>query len=358
MGVSDRVAALAVRRLHLLVVSVAGWDFLRMRVQAAARKQGWVLVSAPADADVLVTVGLPDDEQTALIERSWDQVAAPRWRVTITDPGEIDGAFREAVDALRDLRWQRAHDEQRGARPDEGVDDQEHARSGGDASPSDHDVRGDMDMSMDGPAGIPLAGGFEDDRDGLEMDVLHLPLGPVLTDWPAGLVLECVLSGDVVVKASARLLPAATAPAPDEEMSSGIRQLARHLDAAAQVLRLASWPAAADRTVRVLDVVLGGAAPASVAKQVGALHRRVVGSRLLAWTLGHRRGGSSEPTIERLCEHLAAARAITEGRSTADPCSMGVDEFAAAVRGRGISEVRLLAAGMVLRPAGSAVHHG
>ncbi len=49
------------------------------------------------------------------------------------------------------------------------------------------------------PAGISLAGGAED-RDGLEMDVLHLPLGPVLPHWPAGLVVRCVLHGDVVAE--------------------------------------------------------------------------------------------------------------------------------------------------------------
>ena len=47
------------------------------------------------------------------------------------------------------------------------------------------------------PDGIPLAEGAED-RDGLEMDVLHLPLGPVLAHWPAGVVLRVTLHGDVV----------------------------------------------------------------------------------------------------------------------------------------------------------------
>ena len=31
-----------------------------------------------------------------------------------------------------------------------------------------------------------------DDRDGLRLDQLHLPLGPVLPDWPAGLVLRVI----------------------------------------------------------------------------------------------------------------------------------------------------------------------
>src|SRR5699024_10599404 len=67
-----------------------------------------------------------------------------------------------------------------------------------------HEGHGDMDMA---PAGIPLAEGGED-RDGLEMDVLHLPLGPVLPFWPAGLVLHCSLQGDVVVDATASVIDA------------------------------------------------------------------------------------------------------------------------------------------------------
>jgi hypothetical protein len=55
---------------------------------------------------------------------------------------------------------------------------------------------GSMDMS---PFGIPLAEGAEEDRDGLEMDVLHVTFGPILPAWPAGLVLNATLHGDVIM---------------------------------------------------------------------------------------------------------------------------------------------------------------
>ena len=74
----------------------------------------------------------------------------------------------------------------------------------------DHSGHGGMDMA---PGGIALAGGGED-RDGLEMDVLHLPLGPVLPFWPAGLVLRCSLQGDVVVDAEASVVDGAGAGGP------------------------------------------------------------------------------------------------------------------------------------------------
>jgi len=72
----------------------------------------------------------------------------------------------------------------------------------------DHETHGQMDHGGHGghhgmdmaPEGIPLAQGGQG-RDGLQMDVLHLPLGPVLPFWPAGLVLHCSLQGDVVVDA-------------------------------------------------------------------------------------------------------------------------------------------------------------
>src|SRR5260370_29378823 len=55
------------------------------------------------------------------------------------------------------------------------------------------------------PPGDPPPGGNPSprtplgaDRDGLRLDQLHVPLGPVLPDWPAGLVVHLTLQGDVV----------------------------------------------------------------------------------------------------------------------------------------------------------------
>lgn len=89
----------------------------------------------------------------------------------------------------------------------------EAARSTPDTGDMDHgDMdHGDMEMA---PSGIPLAEGAQD-RDGLEMDVLHLGLGPVLAHWPAGVRLRCVLSGDVVTEATVALLDAEHRPAPE-----------------------------------------------------------------------------------------------------------------------------------------------
>src|SRR5258708_27816729 len=68
-----------------------------------------------------------------------------------------------------------------------------------------HDMDG-MDMGgMVMPAGLRMAGRGAD-RDGLKLDQLHVPLGPVLPDWPAGLVVHVTLQGDVVQLAEAHAL--------------------------------------------------------------------------------------------------------------------------------------------------------
>ncbi len=51
-------------------------------------------------------------------------------------------------------------------------------------------------------AGLEMAGRGPD-RDGLKLDQLHLSLGPVLADWPTGLMLRITLQGDVIQGAHA-----------------------------------------------------------------------------------------------------------------------------------------------------------
>jgi len=55
-----------------------------------------------------------------------------------------------------------------------------------------HDHHHDMK-----PGGLAMAKRAED-RDGLKLDVLHVPLGPILYAWPAGLYLETTMQGDVI----------------------------------------------------------------------------------------------------------------------------------------------------------------
>lgn len=132
-----------------------------------------------------------------------------------------------------------------------------------------------MDMS---PGGIPLAGGGED-RDGLEMDVLKVRVGPVLPYWPAGLVLHCSLQGDVVTEARAEVLGAA------DEAGDETDARARALDNIVSFLALAGWEDAAAQARTLRDAALGAGEDPVDLRGLERLQRRVRRSRLLRWSL-------------------------------------------------------------------------
>jgi hypothetical protein len=222
---------------------------------------------------------------------------------------------------------------------------------------------GGMDMA---PAGIPLAEG-DQDRDGLEMDVLRVPLGPVLPYWPAGLVLRCVLHGDVIAEAEPAVLPAAhppggAQPGGAEALSPALRA-ARCCDAAADVLALAgSWSAAAAaRRIAAGLVMAGDVAAANAA--LGLLHRHVSRSFLLRWSLR----GLGPMTVEHLADRglpdhlqgdvhdrliaiLTRARAALKGQP-ADPDNAGstLDALSHLVTGLDLAAARLVVASFGLQ---------
>lgn len=111
-----------------------------------------------------------------------------------------------------------------------------------------------MHGGMAMPAGLPMADRAPD-RDGLMLDRLHLPLGPVLPFWPAGLVLHVGLQGDVVQEAAAEVLDAGGRAEPfwdgpwrralaGDAVSRGAvarQRAACHLDSLARLLGVAGW---------------------------------------------------------------------------------------------------------------------
>jgi hypothetical protein len=138
-----------------------------------------------------------------------------------------------------------------------------------------------MDMA---PAGIALAQGGQD-RDGLEMDVLHLPLGPVLPFWPAGLVLLCSLQGDVVVDAVASVVDGAGQAASSKEpQTPPVPASAVRCDGVMALLALAGADDAAARARQARDALVRGDQGAA-RDAVERLHRRVRRSWLLRWSL-------------------------------------------------------------------------
>jgi len=310
--VTSHVARLAATATHVLIVEVPGWGETRMLLEAELNRRGWTSALSPADADLLAICGIPGEELGAVCDRVWDQLPGPRTRVNITASARISASLDAAVADLVDDARQR-HDAASRSRSSVPED-----------SPPDADVHADMDMTqgadeagMDHEGmdhenmdhenmdhenmdhggmdhenmemlvhGIPLAGGG-DDRDGLEMDVLTVPLGPVLSHWPAGLVVECVLQGDVIVSADVRILAAASAPT---ELKTPMaeaprRRLIRLCDQAVQLLALAGWGSAARSACRLRDAAAGGVVIADQAGALDRLRRRVERSVVLRWSL-------------------------------------------------------------------------
>jgi hypothetical protein len=134
---------------------------------------------------------------------------------------------------------------------------------------------------MEMPGGLPMAD-LGEDRDGLTLDRLHLPLGPVLPDWPAGLVVRVTVQGDVIQEATAEVLDAGHVPSSSWPRGDG---LARELDGLARFLGVAGWGDAAAHARRLRDARLSGGAPAELAKPVAELVRRVRRSRTLRWLI-------------------------------------------------------------------------
>ncbi|WP_372493782.1 hypothetical protein [Micromonospora alfalfae] len=218
---------------------------------------------------------------------------------------------------------------------------------------------GAMDMA---PAGIPLASGAED-RDGLELDVLHARLGPVLAHWPSGLVLRCTLQGDVIVDAEARLIDAGPS-APNPRISSRHLFVARRCDNAAGLLALAGFDDAASHARRVRDAVLKAGGTAHASRQLYRLRRMVRRSWLLRWSL-RRVGPLTERDLARwhLPEHLrgdvrdrllsmldraAQGLAQADGQSTHDQPAVLIEAVADLVRGWDLAAARLIVASLDL----------
>ncbi|WP_146211221.1 hypothetical protein [Quadrisphaera granulorum] len=225
---------------------------------------------------------------------------------------------------------------------------------------SDH---GGMDMS--GPGGIALASGGED-RDGLEMDVLHVQLGPVLGLWPSGLVVTVTLQGDVVVDAHAHHLDEAAAP---ERVDARVAACER----AARILALAGSRYAA-AAVRLRDALQMGTevGSADTGRQIdldgelAGLLARVQRSRTLRWSL-RGLGDLKDDQIEKaglpagdqgdVHDRLIASLRLAADPVAAAPTSYGhrhraVEALPSLLIGRELAEVRLTVASLDLESRG------
>ncbi|MEV4096380.1 hypothetical protein [Streptosporangium saharense] len=262
MGLSGWLAGLAATCPRPMVVTAPHGTRSRLLVEAELSRRGWRHAGAPAETGLLVVCGTPADALNRAVEVVWTTVPAPGELVRLrgdAPPERVAAALDEAVVRL--------------ARP----------RSPG----TDIDGTTDVPMAERGP-----------DRDGLTLDRLHLPLGPVLTDWPAGLVVETVLQGDVIQRARVEVAEGlggerfwdapwlAALEGHDVTRGEAARRLAAsHLDSLGRLLAVAGWPGASARARRLRDRLLWERRNQQVGRDLLSLARAVRRSRTLGWVL-------------------------------------------------------------------------
>jgi hypothetical protein len=305
-------------RPHVLIAAVPGGTQVRLAAEEQLRRRGWPSALTPANADVLLVAGTPARDIAGALEATWAAIPAPRARVHAASPGEVAAALDAARAELASEARQR-HAAAAGAGQPDGQHDRptddampghgEHVMAGyGNDTGHGHDTGGDgtHDMGDGGdrthgmgeaemPAGLPMANRGED-RDGLKLDQLHVPLGPVLPDWPAGLVIRVTLQGDLVQHAEvdavglagdggsfwAEPWRLAAAGEPVTVAAAARRHAAAHLDSLGRFLAVAGWNDAAANARALRDDTLRGTS--SPGPAVRRLARQVAKSRVLAWS--------------------------------------------------------------------------
>lgn len=322
MGLSSVLHRVATVRPAPYVVEVPGGARVRWALEDEAERRGWTLARSPASADALVVAGPLPGGLRAAAELLWGQLPGPRSRVTLERAEDVPAALDQLQADLRDRAAQRRDAAGRDpdqttpwvhAEPGEEQHGDHHEDQDGHGDHGDH---GDMDMS---PGGISLAEGGGD-RDGLEMDRLVHPLGPLLDRWPGGLELRATLHGDLVAD-----VDVAWHGTPDEAEATTTGAAA--WDAVATTLSLLGdhrWSRRA-RTARAVTAEGGQVDPA------GVLATRSRIERLARWSV--------LPT--------AAGRALDRAldSSTSEPAP-SLDDHALAdlLAGQDLADVRLLVA--------------
>jgi len=295
VGLRHRIAVLALREVHVLLVERPGWALTRIAAERALAARGWRVAGSAADADALLCCGEPGPELDPLVEALFAQLPRPQARERADHPGVVAAALDQILAALRagDAAAVPTQDQparaEHAEHPPAGHYDMDGGETGGGSMGSgdmaggdmDHDDMGDMDMS--GPGGIALAGG-DQDRDGLEMDVLAVRLGPVLPAWPAGLVLSVTLAGDLISDCHAGLIGLKAENVLPLQVSRR-EHAALVADRIGWLLLLAGAGRAERQLRQVRDGLLDGAEISWCAGRLRRLADRVSRSRLLGWSL-------------------------------------------------------------------------
>ncbi|MCX5302712.1 hypothetical protein OG304_04500 [Streptomyces sp. NBC_00160] len=355
-------------RPGVLLVTAPGATRERLAVETELRRRGWPQVPGPASADLVVFAGAPVPvREDSWAERLWLGVPEPKARVTVADaehaahaldhgharlltperraaePAELadEGGHEhghghhghgEGHEHHPSPEEHGSHDRQGGHEVHEGHHDGHHEH--GDQGGMDHGHHG---RHMGEVADLPMAE-RADDRDGLRLDRLHVPLGPVLPDWPAGLVLLLELQGDVVQHAEVEQVSAprtsrpafwnepwvrAAAGAPVTIGEAARRRCAAHLDSLGRFLGVAGWRDASAKARHARDQVLGSVPVTELRPAVTRLVRRVRRSRTLRWLTA----GVGELSAEHAYQHRVTGPALLADGDVHDRVSVWLDEI-------------------------------
>ncbi|MFH9728930.1 hypothetical protein [Streptomyces sp. NPDC017260] len=307
MDVTRRALRAVAARPRVLLATLPGGTPVRLATERQLRLRDWPMAATPAEADLLVVAGPGRPDSRPPLDRLWRDMPAPRARVHAPTVNDVGPALNDGRTRLRSPVGEDAgHLEQAGHH--EPVDRRDaHDSHGGHGGHDAHRAHGGHD-SHGGHDGTEMRGGLPmaergEDRDGLTLDRLHVPLGPFLVDWPPGLTVRLVLQGDVVQRAEpAEVMaygpgPVGGTPTPfwarpwlraeaGEPVTVGEavrRRSAAHLDSLGRLLAVAGWPAEAVVARRLRDDLLAEASPAAYAPRLERFAHRVGRSRTLAW---------------------------------------------------------------------------
>lgn len=270
------LSRVAFARPHVLLIESPGGTAARLALERVLRERSWPLTDSPADADVLAIAGAGLQGYAG---RVWDQLPGPRARVDLVDQEQAGPALDGAQQTLLARAAQREDATTRPLAPSSGP---AHDMPAGHDMPESHEMPAGHDM----PGGLDMAGRAPD-RDGLQLDVLHVPLGPALPWWPAGLVLRSRLQGDVLAAVEVSWV-GATRPATPfwmsvaESAGPARTGAAARLDSLTRLLAVAGWEAERLRAQRVRDELLAHEVSSAVRARLNRLVRRVGRSAVLA----------------------------------------------------------------------------
>ncbi|WP_217281326.1 hypothetical protein [Kibdelosporangium persicum] len=324
-----------------LIVAAPGNTGTRLAVEQAAREWGWRPAVSPAEANMLVLAGSPGETYVDVV---WRQIPVPRARAEIDTVADTRPVLAGALAQLQDpFRQQPERSPVAESQHGNGHNSHDHSHDTHDHDMGEHDMgghgmHGHHMGGMQMPGGIVMADRAQD-RDGLKLDVLHVPLGPILADWPAGLVVHTTLQGDVVQNASVEMFGK-----PGGYWTAD-RACARRLDSCGRLLAVAGWESAAMQARRLRDEVLSGRTDVRPAFDRWA--RRVRRSRVLHWSLTGLGEWEQADAAARLVRWIDQADTTLEGAAgEVDDARAILDALPGLMRGCELAGARLLLASL------------